>query len=288
MSDQSQYNDTKRLRHSAYEAKYPFNRVIVEESGHEIHYDNTPGKERVRHAHKSGTYSETRWDGEQQKYVENNYQKYVKGGYTKTLDSNYDSKMEGSKRQNVGGGDHKETQGTTSSARNHHNKSLNGKDKAEVTRGDDCKACTGNRIRKYGGSGEYKFDGTPNNGGGGQGTAVGAASTSKKKENSLHVISDKKTKIESGDKLTISSEKEIELKVGQSIIRIKSGSINIKSSKIHEVGACHHGVDSEDETAKNKDEVYRDQQAKQVFVKIGMLLIGFVVMSLLSLPLPRL
>ena len=43
---------------SAYNAKYPYNKVIRTESGHVIELDDTPNFERIHLYHKSGTYIE--------------------------------------------------------------------------------------------------------------------------------------------------------------------------------------------------------------------------------------
>lgn len=48
---------------TAYEAKYPFNKVLKTESGHVVEIDDTPGKERIHLYHKSGTYTEINKDG---------------------------------------------------------------------------------------------------------------------------------------------------------------------------------------------------------------------------------
>jgi len=49
---------------SAYGAKYPYNQVTVTRSGHVIEYDDTPGHERIRIFHKSGTYTEINNSGQ--------------------------------------------------------------------------------------------------------------------------------------------------------------------------------------------------------------------------------
>lgn len=48
---------------SAYNAKYPYNNVMQTESGHFQEFDDTPGAERIRTQHRSGTYTEIRPDG---------------------------------------------------------------------------------------------------------------------------------------------------------------------------------------------------------------------------------
>jgi len=48
---------------SDFAAKYPFNRVMETESGHIFEFDDTPGAERIRLNHRSGTYTELQSDG---------------------------------------------------------------------------------------------------------------------------------------------------------------------------------------------------------------------------------
>jgi len=43
--------------------QYPFNNVMQTESGHFQEFDDTPGNERIRTQHKSGTFTETQADG---------------------------------------------------------------------------------------------------------------------------------------------------------------------------------------------------------------------------------
>lgn len=46
-----------------YAAKYPYNKVMATESGHVVELDDTPGAERIRILHKSGTYSQVDYEG---------------------------------------------------------------------------------------------------------------------------------------------------------------------------------------------------------------------------------
>lgn len=50
---------------SDYNAKYPYNNVMQSESGHIQEFDDTPGAERIRTQHRTGTYSEIQADGTQ-------------------------------------------------------------------------------------------------------------------------------------------------------------------------------------------------------------------------------
>jgi len=58
-----------------YAAKYPYNNVMESESGHIQEFDDTPGKERIQLAHRSGTFYEIYPDGSKvEKIVKDNYQ----------------------------------------------------------------------------------------------------------------------------------------------------------------------------------------------------------------------
>jgi len=73
----------------AYAAKYPYNKVTQTRSGHVIEMDDTPGHERIRIYHKSGSYEETNEDGRfVRKIVDDGFEivvkdktVYVKGDY---------------------------------------------------------------------------------------------------------------------------------------------------------------------------------------------------------------
>lgn len=105
-------NEPKNRRNKTdYGMKYPYNKVTVTESGHEIHIDDTPGKERIRISHKDGTFVEVSAGGKMISHVVGNEQKYNKSGVTETVDHNKDSKVEGHSRNLTGGGSHGENTG---------------------------------------------------------------------------------------------------------------------------------------------------------------------------------
>jgi hypothetical protein len=54
---------------SPYAAKYPYNQVVVTESGHVAEHDDTPGAERINTHHRSGTYEELQPDGSRTVHV---------------------------------------------------------------------------------------------------------------------------------------------------------------------------------------------------------------------------
>lgn len=50
---------------SDWDAKYPLNQVIATESGHTFEMDDTPGAERIRIQHRTGTFTEIQSNGQQ-------------------------------------------------------------------------------------------------------------------------------------------------------------------------------------------------------------------------------
>ncbi len=104
----SDYDGKKpnRVNKTSYKTKYPYNQAFLSEAGHEIHVDNTPGKERIRIAHKSGSYMEISPDGRRVDFSVGNHQDYRKGGWSLTVDENGDTKISGHNRLNVAGGSH--------------------------------------------------------------------------------------------------------------------------------------------------------------------------------------
>src|ERR1700752_3639761 len=69
-----------RLPESKYKTEYPMCQTHVSRSGHEKHIDDTPGHERLREAHKAGTYWEISEDGRKVELIVANEYHYVKGG----------------------------------------------------------------------------------------------------------------------------------------------------------------------------------------------------------------
>ena len=60
---------------SSYDSVYPYNNVYTTESGHVKEYDDTPGAERIKERHKSGTQYEISANGSKvQRVVSDNYQ----------------------------------------------------------------------------------------------------------------------------------------------------------------------------------------------------------------------
>lgn len=157
-------NDNKpdRLHKSRYAKKYPYNQTWVTEAGHEFHVDDTPGKERLRMAHKSGSYIEMTANGKVVTVDVGHSQHYTKGGHTHTIDKNYDLKVAGSHRTNVSGHAHEEIRGTQSSAIGGNHKTIVGGDHVMAVKGDQVVGVVGDRHESYSGNANVKIDGTMN------------------------------------------------------------------------------------------------------------------------------
>lgn len=158
MPDSSSGQDPRHPK-STYEGKYPYNRVTVTESGHEIHWDDTKGKERIRTAHKSGTYTETSPDGKQTTMVVGHAINYTKGGSTSTVDKNSDTKIGGSSRSNASGDHHEEIKGDHSQALEGGRSTIVGGDETSAVKGDSTTGIVGNKTEKVGGGSKSKVDG---------------------------------------------------------------------------------------------------------------------------------
>lgn len=154
-------SDSQDPRHpkSSYDPKYSYNKVTVTPSGHEIHIDDTKDRERIRIAHRSGSYSEMSADGRRVDMTVGHLIQYVKGGVTVTTDKNADFKYGGSHRTNIQGDSHSETKGTSSSAVGGDSISLVGGSHTQAVGGDSTTGVVGNQTVSVGGGQKVKVDG---------------------------------------------------------------------------------------------------------------------------------
>lgn len=249
-------NDRRRAPRSSYNARYPYNKVTVYPSGHEVHFDCTgikPNGEvpeggardnRVRIASASGSYTEISANGQTMRMATGGDISYRKQGQTGTTDGNSDEKTGGHSRSNTSKDSHTETKGQVSSASEGNGVHLGGgsgvgafaKNRSAGVVGDDKLRVGGNSTRKIDGDDKKIVDGE------------------------IHYMT--------GKDITISSKTRITLVCGGSKIVIGPASINIVANKTFLVGDQHHGVDSENEEAKDKDETITDQAAKRVWNKV--------------------
>jgi len=104
---------------SAYDARYPFNKVITTAAGHVIEIDDTPEAERIHIYHKSGTYVEVDHTGrmvrkvagddyqimagDSEIHVEGKVNIFVKGDATLKVDGNHTTEVAGTYTVKSGG-----------------------------------------------------------------------------------------------------------------------------------------------------------------------------------------
>lgn len=142
-----------RLPASTAAPEYPYNSAMVTRAGHEMHWDDTPGRERIRLAHRAGTYFEISEDGRKVELVSGNDYKYTKGGLTLTVDNNGDIKIGGLLRLVVGGDTHLEINGNVTAsiggsitAAVNKNAEIHAGENATVTAGKDITATAEQNI----------------------------------------------------------------------------------------------------------------------------------------------
>lgn len=144
---------------SNFEADYPYNQATITRSGHEIHINDTPGKESLRIAHTIGTYTEIDRNGRTVVTSANGAYFYMKNGMTTTVDGHNDLKVSGVMNINVDGSVNDETAGNryinsgkdmvigVGGALSQH--TIN--DKYESVGGNECSAVEGGEYRHVNG-----------------------------------------------------------------------------------------------------------------------------------------
>ena len=223
----------KRHPKSTYDGKYPFVRIEITESGHELHMDDTPGKERIRESHKSGSYREISHDGKIVTMSVGNRVDYCKQGLTTTVDKNHDFKAGGSVRTSIGGGAHTEVKGNSTHATDGDHKTMVGGDHVVATKGDVASGVKGKFTKKIGG--EIKLKGDAEVHTIMDGVALheyGAEVTTKAESDMMDESKSKITKKVGGSSITI-EDGQIVLTVGGSSITITDGLIVLDASEVH-------------------------------------------------------
>lgn len=99
---------------SAYNTKYPYNKVLRTERGHVIEIDDTPGSERIHIYHKSGTYREINAEGRQVEKVVNDRFEIILGNDTIHIVGNSTIAVDGNVNMTVGGNFNADIGGTCS------------------------------------------------------------------------------------------------------------------------------------------------------------------------------
>jgi len=227
----------KRHPDTSYAAQYPYNRVTVTESGHEIHLDDTPHAERIRIAHKDGSYVEWTHDGRRTDMTVANSHAYVKGGHTLTVDKNLDEKVGGSIRSSVGGDVHAEIAGENTSMTQGDSRHVIGGDHVHAVQGDSVSGVVGNTVIRVGKGFQIKGDGMMD-------SKIDGA-TNVEFGSTLYLLAH--------DAITFESKKSITLRVGSSSLTLMDGKIVIKSatnvldaSDKNEMGASNMNIITSD------------------------------------------
>lgn len=96
-------NLNRKHPESTFEAEYPYNAATVTRSGHEIHINDTPGKESMKFAHTKGTYFEIDRDGNLNHTIMGRAHTYAVEGSSETVDGHKDVLVGGTMRTNVFG-----------------------------------------------------------------------------------------------------------------------------------------------------------------------------------------
>lgn len=151
--------DKTRYPGSTYNSQYPFHDVIKGE-GYELHLDNTPGSERIRMSHVSGSHYEMSATGKWTQMTTDHHISYHKGGRTHTNDGPHDEKHDDHFRSSITNDAHHEIAGDHQQAHGLNSKSMHGGDSVSLTGGDSVHGTVGNHYSSTGGSHFDKADGS--------------------------------------------------------------------------------------------------------------------------------
>lgn len=225
--------NNKKVPDTDYSAKYPFSQVTITPGGHEIIYNNTPGKESIRHSHANGTYSEISSDGKKVEVHADKHFGFVSNGHSHTVEGAHDQYIKGGSRVNNGSGTHSETGEDAShgihgqhvhsaggskfhSVTGQHDEAIGGGHFKDVNDGDHHSNVLGDKISFVQGT---KYE-----------QVSGEYGVHIPKGNMDFQINNGKCRLESGSDITIKSGTQITLSVGGSSITITSSDITIKAS----------------------------------------------------------
>ncbi len=150
--------DKVRYPRSTYNSQYPFHDVIKGE-GYEFHLDNTPGSERIRISHVSGSHQEWSSTGKYTQMTTDHHITYTKGGSTHSNDGNHDEKHDEHFRSSITKDAHHEIAGDHQQAHGLESKQIHGGDTVSLTGGDTVHGGVGNEHKSYGGNSIHKVDG---------------------------------------------------------------------------------------------------------------------------------
>ena len=143
-------NLSTRYPATSYDTTYPWNTTFQMEWG-DVHYDNTPGKERHRVAYRTGTVHEISPDGRMVHATVANHYHYTKGGHTETIDHNKDVKHNG-------GTVHRHTGDHYEDIKGDHMHSIGG-DHVQAIKGSHTHIITGNHYHSVQGDSNMRWNG---------------------------------------------------------------------------------------------------------------------------------
>ena len=86
------------------DSTYPHNRVFRTKSGHVIEIDDSPGEERIRIKHRSGTQKTIFANGDVEEVVVGNVIRTVMGNVEETIEGNFVTSIMGSRTEQSGNG----------------------------------------------------------------------------------------------------------------------------------------------------------------------------------------
>lgn len=193
--------DEKRLPDTSYAAEYPWNAAHVSRAGHEKHVDDTPGHERLREAHKSGTYWEISPDGRRVTLIVADDYHYVKGGLTLTVDQNMDVLIAGNLKVVVQGDAYVEVKG----------------DATAVIGGDSTIATVGDAVVAVGGDSYTKVQG----------------SCSLSTNGNLNVEAKKDAEISVKGDVALNAKGDLDMEARTIRINAKAGPLTLKGKPVH-------------------------------------------------------
>ncbi len=154
-------DNTDKVRYpgSTYNSQYPFHDVIKGE-GYELHLDSTPGSERIRMSHVSGSHYEMSATGKYTQMTTDHHLTYHKGGRTHTNDGPHDEKHDDHFRSSITLDAHHEIAGDHQQAHGLNSKQIHGGDYVKLTGGDHVHGIKGNQYSTVGANTFHKTDGS--------------------------------------------------------------------------------------------------------------------------------
>jgi hypothetical protein len=250
-----QKKDPESLRHppTTYDTKYPYNKVFQTEGGHQFEFDDTPGKERIRIGHKTGTYHEISFDGRVVSATVKHHYHYGKGGATFTVDQSSDIKIAGGKRYSVSGDIHHEIKG------DHHTATAG--DRISAINGSHSQSIKGNSYGKISGHHTSKTDGDTNH-------VTMGDHTMKLNKNSL-VKTAKDHTNDTGGSASHSAGKNISHSAGESMSHSAGKDMSHSANNISQTAKKGHSITAESHTINAETNIKKNLKVDQTLTALS-------------------